>query len=310
MTELLSIAIPTRNRSCYLDELLQSLHKQIEADDTMRHDARIHIFDNASTDNTTEIVFKYKNNIYHRNVRNIGGDENILKAYTHVSGQYVWVIGDDELVPQNTIRYILDKIHTYNLHLFINNSHGYRPFIKLPRLFPCYLDFARFVEKHNPHLLIAHSLISANVIHRSCFDDKFARKMINSHYGHMYGMMKGLKEYPGGVFLPEIETLTVRTERAAPVDGIWPDSLDRDQEDYLAWLASEYGLRKIIPNRVVPDYIGKLERFGEKVITIRGFVRLLYKLYSEIYARVAVFRSVIRFAKRIYIRISTRRQKV
>lgn len=304
MSELLSISIPTRNRGFYLRELLNSIFPQLDADPQVRRIVRVYVFDNASTDDTGRIVKEFEGITYRRNSQDIGGDPNILQAYTAVSGEYVWVIGDDELVPEDRLGFILDKVRTYNPHLFLNNSHGYKPFVRLPLLCSSYADFAHYLEKRNPHMLIAHSLISANIVLRRCFDAKFAVEKIDTHYGHMFGIVKGLQKYPGSVYLPSEKTLIVRKERATPVDGKWPEALGEDQANYLEWLAVEYGL-DINARSVVSDYNQRIFLANTPItLRLRSFVmKALRSMYDHTYATIPATRPLWRIARFIYRRL-------
>ena len=81
----IAVCIPTYNRSQYLSEAILSIICQSE------DGVDIHVFDDASTDNTVDIcnVFKEKI-IYHRNARNLGyvGNHNeCLKLYQ----RYDWI---------------------------------------------------------------------------------------------------------------------------------------------------------------------------------------------------------------------------
>jgi len=84
----------TYNRSENLQDTLQAF---IKAGLT---DIKLHILDNASTDNTEEVVSTAKNNwpnlTYHRNPYNIGGNANIMRAVEIASSEYSWIIGDDD----------------------------------------------------------------------------------------------------------------------------------------------------------------------------------------------------------------------
>jgi len=61
---------------------------------------RLHVLDNASTDKTGETVAKYQDCwpelCYHRNMFNIGGNANYLRALEISNSEYSWVIGDDD----------------------------------------------------------------------------------------------------------------------------------------------------------------------------------------------------------------------
>ena len=84
----------TFNRSTYLEKTLSAFLKG------GLQSMRLHILDNASTDNTQEVVRRFQelwpNLQYHRNKYNIGGNANILRAVEIVDSEYHWVIGDDD----------------------------------------------------------------------------------------------------------------------------------------------------------------------------------------------------------------------
>ncbi len=106
---LLTIAIPTYNRAQSLDLLLRSIDNQLIGIDGV--DLEVLIFDNCSTDNTSEIAdfFTLKNTIikYVKNQENIGPDNNFIKAFNLAQGQYLWMLGDDELLFDGAITLVL-----------------------------------------------------------------------------------------------------------------------------------------------------------------------------------------------------------
>ena len=63
-------------------------------------DIKLHVLDNASTDETSSIVAtaqaQWPNLTYHRNQYNIGGNANILRAVEISSSEYSWILGDDD----------------------------------------------------------------------------------------------------------------------------------------------------------------------------------------------------------------------
>jgi glycosyltransferase involved in cell wall biosynthesis len=245
MSELLSIAIPTRNRARYLKELLLSIEEQMKNNDNIQNDVKVYIFDNASDDNTNEVVKSFDMGIiYQKNNENIGVGPNVYQAYTGVEGKYVWVIGDDELLEKDTVNFIHQLIIDYNPHLIINRGKGFKTFTE-PWIFSSYSDFAVTCKQYNLRLLIAHSLISCNLILKSCFDAKLALEKMDTYYGHFYGMIKGLKTFPGLVLFPPQETIIVRAQRAgwaAGIDGIKSENIAGEHAKYLEWVTKEYGL--------------------------------------------------------------------
>ena len=260
MSELLSISIPTRNRCKCLSDLLNDISASISAGMIDRSSLKIYIFDNDSTDNTAESVDIFKSYLpisYKKNDENIGMGLNIFQAYTAIEGDYVWVIGDDELLPKGALNVILSLIRKSSPALIIPRELSYKSFIKTPSSYPSYAEFAKSMQVKNPHYLIAHSLISANVIKRSYFDKDAAMAAINTYYGHMYGIANGLKNNEGLVILPEEETIRVRKTYLGPVDGFWPETIEKEQVVYLEWLKNNFNLA-IDPPNIIALYRAKL----------------------------------------------------
>ena len=99
----ISICIPTYNRSKYLTNCLQSiaLNKNLS-----KIAYEVCISDNFSTDNTENIVRVAQKNIpiiYHKNASNIGRVQNYLKVVSMAKGDFVWLIGDDDLLLPNAL---------------------------------------------------------------------------------------------------------------------------------------------------------------------------------------------------------------
>ncbi|MSU54604.1 MAG: glycosyltransferase family 2 protein [Candidatus Staskawiczbacteria bacterium] len=105
-TPLISICIPTYKRSGYLEKCLDNLAHQLE-DSVVKNAVEIVISDNASPDNTREVVQKFQakfDNInYFCNETNIGMDGNIMHSITRATGQYCWNIGDDDIIQNGAL---------------------------------------------------------------------------------------------------------------------------------------------------------------------------------------------------------------
>ena len=93
---MLSVCIPTYNREPFLAQAIESVLSQ------MGDDVEIVISDNASTDGTEEMVKTYQVRhpavAYYRNPANVGYDKNVLLAIERARGQYVWLMGSDDLL--------------------------------------------------------------------------------------------------------------------------------------------------------------------------------------------------------------------
>jgi glycosyltransferase involved in cell wall biosynthesis len=101
---LLSICIPTFNRSKFLDKCLNILLPQITQ---FGSQIEVIVIDNASIDDTMNVVKKYLRNYsflaYHRNDSNIGYTGNQFKCYELSNGYYTAFLSDDDLYTENLI---------------------------------------------------------------------------------------------------------------------------------------------------------------------------------------------------------------
>ena len=101
-TPLLSICIPTYNRSSYLDGALLRFRKALATGD---YDAELIVSDNHSTDSTREVVERHISEglecRYFRNEKNLGFDGNFMNCFRHARGKYIWLLSDDDyLIPE------------------------------------------------------------------------------------------------------------------------------------------------------------------------------------------------------------------
>lgn len=108
---LLSICIPTYNRAHYLKNCLNSIVCQFK-NTNITNQIEIVISDNASQDNTQKLVKEYQaqfNNIkYFRNKENLGFDKNIINSVLKAKGQYCWYLGDDDLIKNGGLKFIIN----------------------------------------------------------------------------------------------------------------------------------------------------------------------------------------------------------
>lgn len=114
---LLTIAIPTFNRSSFLNELLLCLFDQCVSNSKIE----LLVSDNHSADETPNVVNAYIDRglevHYLRNPTNLGADRNFLQCFEKAKGKYVWIIGDDDVVVPGAIGKIITYLegNEYNL---------------------------------------------------------------------------------------------------------------------------------------------------------------------------------------------------
>lgn len=90
---ILSIAIPTYNRSDFLEYSLETHIPLLQ-----KYNIQIFISDNASSDDTLKVIEKWKKVYphlhYQRNLSNLGPDENFKSVLQMSNTEYTWLLGD------------------------------------------------------------------------------------------------------------------------------------------------------------------------------------------------------------------------
>lgn len=109
--KLLSILIPTYNRAKYLDNCLDSIFSQL--DEELRNKIEIIVSNNASVDNTKEIMEKYSKNKeidykYSSNIENLGFDGNFYKLHNEANSLFCWILGDNEYLEKKCLKKIVE----------------------------------------------------------------------------------------------------------------------------------------------------------------------------------------------------------
>ncbi len=121
---LLSICIPTYDRSNYLDYLLSNITEQIGVDSNL---VEIIVSDNFSKDSTNLIIQKHQLNSlnlkYIRNYKNSGVANNLTTAIVNSSAKYCWLMGDDDALRDGALPYILEAIKSYNPDVIVANRY-------------------------------------------------------------------------------------------------------------------------------------------------------------------------------------------
>lgn len=106
----LSICIPTYNRYQHLTNCLNSI---ILNTGYQEKDVQICVSDNCSTDLTEEVVRSAQEKIdivYRKNESNIGMARNFLEVVNMADGEYVWIIGDDDLLMPMALEKLINTI--------------------------------------------------------------------------------------------------------------------------------------------------------------------------------------------------------
>ncbi len=128
---LLTVAIPTYNRSEFLELCLKRISEELDSLSADRRKlVKVYVSNNASTDDTDEVISRYR---YEgaggfrvvNNEVNIGGECNVAQCYASATTPYVWVLGDDDVILQGGLQMVLDALDKQNLDILYVNGYSY-----------------------------------------------------------------------------------------------------------------------------------------------------------------------------------------
>ncbi len=275
----LSIAIPTFNRCTYLADLLPSVLQQCVQLNATGRRIEVIVSDNASTDETSQYVRSFTDRtsflVYSRNESNVGGELNFARCIEQARGDYIWMLGDDDLILEDAIEKVLGVLDLYSPELMVcidalkvvsGDPSGLYAAGEAPvSIHASYREFLDFAATQCPNLLLAHTWIPSLVVRRTCYDLVTFQSRVGTYYPHMYAIGTSLFE-GGKVLLYRSPTLGMRQKRA-PWQAM--RALLRRQNEYLLWLAGTCGnarIRKLVRRRQVDRFVALPGRVVRRVL--------------------------------------------
>lgn len=121
----LSFCVPTYNRANYIGQTLASMADQIISGG-WTDCIEICVSENASTDNTDDVINEFKNIyplvrlVYSKNNENLGADSNYLRVVEIASGDYCWLFGSDDALVPGAISSIFQELQ-FNYDIILSN---------------------------------------------------------------------------------------------------------------------------------------------------------------------------------------------
>ena len=169
---LLTITIPTFNRAVFLDQTLGQLSREL----LLLEDCYVEILvsNNASEDHTREILKTHQalglNMQVIQNPFNIGSDKNIAQCFNEAKGDYVLILGDDDLIVDGALKLLINQLKEKRFGVVCLRSYGFNndfkkelPFSKLHD--EIYTDAGKFLTKISPLMtLISGCVIQKNLL--------------------------------------------------------------------------------------------------------------------------------------------------
>ncbi|NQT93883.1 MAG: glycosyltransferase [Lentisphaerae bacterium] len=109
MRPLLSICIPTYNRATLLRQAIKDLMPQLER---LEGAANVVVSDNCSEDDTPAVLASFASPLLaqRRNECNVGIVQNLRRVVTAATGEYVWVLGDDDRVHPSAVDTVVSRL--------------------------------------------------------------------------------------------------------------------------------------------------------------------------------------------------------
>ncbi len=108
----ISICIPTYNRSRCLDNCLNSIAVATKGYEGF---FEVCVSDNGSDDDTAKVISNPDLQLeinYHRNSQNLGIPRNFIQVVSMARGEFVWLIGDDDLLLPDTLQRLLSLLES------------------------------------------------------------------------------------------------------------------------------------------------------------------------------------------------------
>ena len=158
--KILTVSIPTYNRPEQLKRTLELLLPQLTEQCFLR------ILDNHSIipvkEYTESIIGHFPNVKYEivRNKINVGADNNIMRCFEYCDTDWLWTLGDDDIIESNAIAIIFEDINDYKEAFNINY---YSPSINHPIRKKISLGFGIKGNIENMDSFGASIFISSNV---------------------------------------------------------------------------------------------------------------------------------------------------
>ena len=126
MRPLISIVIPSNNRTELLEEAIQSIIN----DSSWNSHCELCISDNSKGNGTENLILtKYTDNsqiVYRRSLDAPSLDENVNMAVSMARAEYVWIFGDDDLIVENFLSELITYLKTNSPDILILNSCSFQ----------------------------------------------------------------------------------------------------------------------------------------------------------------------------------------
>lgn len=180
---LVSILLPTYNRAAMLDSFLRELSRQTYPN------YQVVVVNDGSTDDTGEVIARWtKAGVpidYHVNERNLGGSVSYQRAFGHSRGDYILIVGDDDLLHPEALSKMMaasqrDRSDIVYCDLALIDAEGKPSGVWSYRAYPDYRELLF-------ELLVGgvNRIPECPLLTRAAFEvytDTYVRRFVNTYY--------------------------------------------------------------------------------------------------------------------------------
>ncbi len=261
----LTVAIPTYNRAGFLDRNLSYLFEQRGSF------SKVLIHDNASTDNTSDIVKKWVEKgldiTYNINSENLGWTKNFELCFRNCDTKYVIILGDDDFMTLGSLAKLTDLVTQEQPDLVFMTAFPSKKDDKKLRTEIEFEDVS--IQEFLMRTMLQFRLMSSFVINMSYFDDSVP---LTGNFAHLHVVLNCLKK-GNKFFLTEDKIVSTYPDNSSfdhkvnfsdvyvteffelfrsYLDGRVKDSLMQEVENIM--------LRKYYPKLILKSRYGKIKK--------------------------------------------------
>ena len=281
---LLEICIPTYNRSRFLDRILSQVSAQV-LEHQLDGQVRVHVSDNASTDDTRSVIEKWRGQrgdwSFSKHTANIGAAANYMYLVNASRARYVWLFGDDdEFVGNHGLVDVVESLVACRPALLVLSSVGGVGGENGHRSFPQLSEYADDAIRRDVDIFRRLTWITANVFRPELMSlGLTAPGLEREAYIQAFCLWSGMSKINGHVC--ELTNLLVQpaSQNGFRQEGTFPSQKNIRQEhyrlySYLAYSFREPLLRKYAASKYCPPMPGLARLLFEIEVTLKARFRM------------------------------------
>lgn len=231
----LAVAIPTYNRHLVLKENLLIMLPELK-----KYNIPIYISDDSDNyltrDMISELKIQYDNIYYNKNNIGLGHDKNCLQTLRTPSEDYIWYLGDSQIVHNDGIKNILDIIEKDTFDLILVNAENRQ--VKIDSQY--YYDANNFFVDLAWHATLTGATIyRKEILFRTNYD-----KYIGSNFIQLGIILEELLKESNGLYWFNKEIIRVNKNKGK---SYWNRTIfkvfAKDWVDFISSLPNEYSYK-------------------------------------------------------------------